>query len=215
MANLITLGRIILLFFTVALIYVRQPWAIFLAAFLTLVVFVSDALDGYVARRRGRADTAGAVFDIAGDRVVENVYWLVCAHLGLVSIWAGIIMLTRSFAVDAMRSLALAEGKTAFGDKTMMQSRLGLWLSASRLHRALYGGAKVVAFVYLIGEYGLRVWAEQDPARFAGWSDTWPVLSTIGQVLAWFAVFYGVVRGAVVVYDARGYYLSPRRKGAS
>ena len=99
MANLITLGRIILLFFTIALVYLRQPWSIFLAAFLTVVVFVSDALDGYVARRRGRADTAGAVFDIAGDRVVENVYWVVCAQLNLVSVWAAIIMLTRSFAV--------------------------------------------------------------------------------------------------------------------
>src|SRR5690348_17118600 len=179
MANLITLGRIILLFFTIALVYLRQPWSIFLAAFLTVVVFVSDALDGYVARRRGRADTAGAVFDIAGDRVVENVYWVVCAQLNLVSVWAAIIMLTRSFAVDAMRSLALAEGKTAFGDKTMMQSRIGLWLAASRLHRALYGGAKVVAFVYLLGNYGLHVWAEQDPARFAGWASTWPVLDAL------------------------------------
>ena len=52
-------------------------------------------------------------------------------------------MITRSFAVDAVRSLALAEGKTAFGDKTMMQSRLGLWLAASRFHRALYGVTKV------------------------------------------------------------------------
>src|SRR3954470_5523853 len=208
MANLITLARIILLFFTVALIYLRQPWSILLAAFLTIVVFVSDALDGYVARRRGRADTAGAVFDIAGDRIVENIYWLVCAQLNLVSVWAAIIMLTRSFTVDAMRTLALAEGKTAFGDKTMMQSRLGLWLAASRLHRALYGGAKVVAFVYLIGVHGFRVWAEQDPARFADWAGAWPAIDAVGQILAWFAVLYGVARGAVVVYDARSYYLN-------
>src|SRR5437588_4485628 len=142
MANLITLGRIVLLFLTVSLIYLRQPWSAFVAAALTIVVFVSDALDGYVARRRGRADAAGAVFDIAGDRVVENVYWVVCAHINLVPVWAPLVMIVRSFAVDAVRSLALAEGKTAFGAKTMMQSRFGLWLSASRLHRGLYGAAK-------------------------------------------------------------------------
>src|SRR5689334_23255070 len=87
MANLITLGRIALLFATVGLIYLRQPWSAFVAAFLTVVVFASDALDGYVARKLGRADEAGAVFDIAGDRVVENVYWVVCAHINLVPVW--------------------------------------------------------------------------------------------------------------------------------
>lgn len=215
MANLITLARIVLLFATVGLIYLRTPWAVLTAAVLTIVVFASDALDGYVARRRGRADTAGAVIDIAGDRVVENVYWVVCAHINLVPIWAPLVMLVRSFAVDAMRSLALAEGKTAFGDKTMMQSRLGLWLAASRLHRALYGGAKVVAFVYLIGQYGLLLWAEQDPPRFAGWEPAWPLINGVGQGLALFSVIYGLARGAVVLYDARAYYLKPPPKGSA
>ena len=215
MANLITLVRVALLFVTVGLLYLRQPWAAFTAAALTVVVFVSDALDGYVARKRGRADTAGAVIDIAGDRVVENVYWVVCAHLNLVPVWAPLVMLLRSFAVDAVRSLALAEGKTAFGEKTMMESRLGLWLAASRFHRALYGGAKVVAFVYLLIQYGLLLWVEQDPARFAGWDARWPLIVGIGQGLALFSVLYGLARGAVVIYDARGYYLKPREKGAA
>ncbi|MDQ2805482.1 MAG: CDP-alcohol phosphatidyltransferase family protein [Chloroflexota bacterium] len=209
MANLITLARIALLFATVGLIYLREPWAAFTAAVLTIIVFVSDALDGYVARKRGRADAAGAVFDIAGDRVVENVYWVVCAHLGLITVWAPLVMLVRSFAVDAVRSLALAEGKTAFGKETMMQSQFGLWLSASRLHRGLYGAAKVVAFVYLIGQYGLLLWAEQDPARFAGWGDRWPLILGIGQGLALFAVAYGLLRGAVVLWDARRYFIKP------
>jgi len=213
MANLITLGRIVLLFATVGLIYLGQAWAVLVAAGLTLVVFVSDALDGYVARKRGRADMTGAVFDIAGDRVVENVYWVVCAHLNLITIWAPLVMLVRSFAVDAVRSLALAQGKTAFGEKTMMESRLGLWLSASRLHRALYGGAKVVAFVYLIAQYGLLLWATQDPARFEGWHAAWPLIIGAGQVLALFSVLYGLARGAVVLYDARGYFVSSSRKG--
>jgi len=209
MANLITLARIALLFATVGLIYLHEPWAAFTAAVLTIIVFVSDALDGYVARKRGRADAAGAVFDIAGDRVVENVYWVVCAHLSLITVWAPLVMLVRSFAVDAVRSLALAEGKTAFGKETMMQSRFGLWLSASRLHRGLYGAAKVVAFVYLIGQYGLMLWAERDPAIFAGWGDRWPLILGIGQGLALFAVAYGLLRGAVVLWDARHYFIKP------
>ncbi|MGI8589323.1 MAG: CDP-alcohol phosphatidyltransferase family protein [Chloroflexia bacterium] len=214
MANLITLARLVLLFATVGLLYLHETWAAFVAAALTLVVFVSDALDGYVARKRGRADTAGAVFDIAGDRVVENVYWVVCAHLDLVPIWAPLVMILRSFAVDAVRTLALAEGRTAFGEKTMMQSRVGIWLSASRLNRALYGGAKVVTFVYLILEYALFLWAKHDLARFVGWDANWTLIIGVGQLLAGFSVLYGLARGAVVLYDARGYYM-PKPKGAA
>jgi CDP-diacylglycerol--glycerol-3-phosphate 3-phosphatidyltransferase len=210
MANLITLVRVILLFATVGLIYLREPWSVLTAAVLTIVVFVSDALDGYVARKRGRADAAGAVFDIAGDRVVENVYWVVCAHLNLITVWAPLLMLVRSFAVDAVRSLAFAEGKTAFGKETMMQSRFGLWLSASRLHRGLYGAAKVVAFVYLIGEYGLLLWAEADPPRFVAWKDQWSLIHAVGQGIALFALFYGLLRGAVVLWDARHYFIKPK-----
>ncbi len=209
MANLITLARVVLLFATIGLIYLRQPWAVLLASGLTVIVFVSDALDGYVARKRGRANAAGAVIDIAGDRVVENIYWVVCAHLNLVPIWAPLIMITRSFAVDAVRSLALAGGKTAFGKQTMMESRLGLWLAASRFNRGLYGGAKVLAFVYLLTEYGLLLWAEQDPVRFADWAGAWSTVNLVGQILAWFAVAYGLARGLVVIYDARRYYLEP------
>ena len=117
MANLITLGRIVLLFITIGFLYLREPWAAGVALVLTIFVYVSDAFDGYIARQRGRATAAGAVFDIAGDRVVENAYWIVFAHIGLIPVWIPLIMITRSFAVDAVRSLALAEGKTAFGDK--------------------------------------------------------------------------------------------------
>ncbi|WP_410964408.1 CDP-alcohol phosphatidyltransferase family protein, partial [Salmonella sp. SAL4447] len=61
MANLITLARIVLLFITIGFIYMSQPqgespgnpmWAV-VAAVLTFVVFIGDAVDGIVARARG------------------------------------------------------------------------------------------------------------------------------------------------------------------
>ena len=210
MANLITLGRVVLLFITIGFLYLREPWAAAAAFALTIFVYVSDAFDGYIARRRGRATAAGAVFDIAGDRVVENAYWVVFAHIGLIPVWMPLIMITRSFAVDAMRGLALAEGRTAFGEKTMMDSRLGKWLAASRLHRALYGVAKVVAHCWLTLVWGLLLARAQDPAAFATpqWTAAFPWIEGAGQVLAWFAVLYGVARGAVVLYDSRRFFIS-------
>ena len=42
-----------------------------------------DGVDGYVARKRNETSVFGSIFDIAIDRVVENVLWVVLADLGL------------------------------------------------------------------------------------------------------------------------------------
>src|SRR5438477_8381441 len=122
MANLITLGRVLLLFITIGFIYLGWPGnglpgdalLLLIATFLTLIVFISDAIDGLVARARGETSEFGAVVDIAGDRIVENAYWIVFAHLGLISVWFPLVQIARAFTVDALRWLALAQGKTAF-----------------------------------------------------------------------------------------------------
>jgi phosphatidylglycerophosphate synthase len=123
----------------------------------------------------------------------------------MLSVWFPLIMLLRSFTVDALRSLALSKGKTAFGERTMMQSRLGVWLAASRLHRALYGGAKVVTFVWLLIQLSIQVAPPgSDYARVLD-----PYLAPVqvaGIVLAVFTLLYSLLRGAVVVWDSREYF---------
>jgi CDP-diacylglycerol---glycerol-3-phosphate 3-phosphatidyltransferase len=211
MANLITLARTVLLFITVAFIYLSLPqdgepgsvaWAV-VGAVLTFVVFIGDALDGMVARARGETSPAGAVFDIAGDRVVENVYWVVFAHIGILPVWFALIMIARSFLVDGLRALALTEGKTPFGEKTMMTSSLGVWLAASRFHRALFGAAKVVTFIWLCLYLAAEAAVRSDPAGTTGIAGLPEFMRVTGVALATFTLFYSLVRGAVVVWDSR------------
>ncbi len=213
MANLITAARVVLLFITVGFIYLSLPhngapgepvWAL-LSAALTLIVFVGDAVDGVVARARDEVNDVGAVIDIAGDRIVENVYWVVFAHLGLLSVWFPIIMLVRSFTVDSLRALALSKGMTAFGEKTMMRSRLGVWLAASRLHRALYGGAKVVTVLWLLLQLAVTVAPPGTPIA-SSFGSSLGIIQTVGLVLAAFTLLYSLLRGAVVVWDSREYF---------
>ena len=137
MANLITLGRLILFFALLGMIYSRSLALVSLASLLTIVVIASDALDGYVARRRGSTSDFGSVVDIAGDRVVEQCFWIVFAHLGLIGVWAPLLVVTRGIAVDTLRGLAFREGRTAFGPKTLARSPVTEWLTASRFMRGL------------------------------------------------------------------------------
>lgn len=211
MANLITAARIVLVFIAVGFVYLSLPqgnapgeplWAL-VAALLTLLVFIGDAVDGVVARARGESGPLGAVIDIAGDRIVENIYWVVFANIGLLSVWFPLIMLVRSFLVDGLRSLALSQGMTAFGEKTMMHSRLGIWLAASRLHRALYGIAKVVVFIWLLLQLALTLEVSRSPEWARDYTQLLHVVQGIGMGLAVFTLLYSLLRGAVVVWDSR------------
>ena len=130
--------------------------AILFAVLLIAIVFAGDGLDGYVARRRKSTSQFGAVFDIAGDRIVENALWVIFAELQLIPVWIPLLVLTRSFVVDGLRSISYAEGMTAFGERNMMRSELTEWLTAGRFMRTLYGYAKAFGFLFLTGLEAFR-----------------------------------------------------------
>ena len=115
MANLITVVRLSVLFGTVTLLYTRQPWAVSCVVVLVYLIIASDWIDGIVARWRDRDDQFGAVFDIAGDRVVEMTFWIVFTQLGVLPLWIPLTMLTRGFMIDGLRAAQMNNGRTAFG----------------------------------------------------------------------------------------------------
>jgi CDP-diacylglycerol--glycerol-3-phosphate 3-phosphatidyltransferase len=200
LANLITAGRVGLVFIAVGLLYTRTVWGAVAAFALVLTAIIMDWLDGFFARRTHSETPFGAVMDILGDRIVENVLWIVFAHLGLIPIWVPIVVVVRGFVTDAFRSVALTQGETAFGKKTMIKSRLGRLLVSSRTSRALYAAAKVVAFCYLTLYLALlnappaSPWAEWRAAHE-------PALQLAGLGLVYFTVAFCVIRALPVVQD--------------
>lgn len=200
MANLITIGRLFLLFFVVWLMYVGDARILTLSMALIIVVFASDGLDGWVARKRHSTSTFGAVFDIAGDRIVENVLWVVCADIGVIPIWIPLLVLTRGFVVDGLRSLSYAEGMTAFGESNMMRSGLTEWLTAGRFMRGFFGWAKAAGFVFLTGLIG---WEDRDSdGTLLGACYSWGITHFVGWALVWSAVALTIIRAVPVIYDS-------------
>jgi CDP-diacylglycerol--glycerol-3-phosphate 3-phosphatidyltransferase len=204
MANRITLLRIAIFYIGVGFIYsdtVRGEW---IAFGIILVVFLLDGLDGFMARREGRADATGAVMDILGDRVVEGTLWIVFAHIGLIPVWVPIAVIVRGLATDAARSLALARGETAFGEKGMMRSATGRFLVASRASRAVYATAKVVTFGYLI-LYLALIKAQAAGAELGEFESRLPWVDRIGLGLVYFTVALCILRGVPVLMEGRRY----------
>ncbi len=192
MANLVTLVRLVLLFGLVVAAYRLPPaWQAANAA-LILVIMLLDAVDGYVARLRGEESLFGAVFDIAADRVVENVVWIVLVHLGLVPVWVAILFVARGSVVDSVRAVAVGRGETPFG---MMRSRLGRFLVVGRLMRGSYNGVKAAAFTGLFLARSLPALA---PDFWLAWQGA---IETLTAALVHAAVVMCLLRGLPVLVE--------------
>lgn len=193
MANLITLSRLILLFVVVVIAY-QPPSPIQLVNVLLLIVlFVTDALDGYVARRLNEASVFGAMFDIASDRIVEVTLWIIFADLDLVPVWVPLFFVFRGTIIDTIRSSYVREeGESPFA---MMQSTLGIWLVGGAFMRIFYAVIKAVAFCWLALIHPLAAIA---PGLWSEWDF---LLVGISRGLVYLAVCLCLVRGLPVIVE--------------
>lgn len=201
MANAITLSRLLWLALAIMLLVPENATARLMAAGLIILVIALDGIDGIVARAWDEVSDLGSVLDIAVDRVVEQTLWVVYAYLGLVPLWAPIIVVARGVMTDALRSYVLAKGETAFG---MMQSKWGQILVSNRPMRAIYGVAKTVAFVYLALLAAAHVAWGSGPQ--GGATPPLPTLDSIAWWLTLFVVGLTVLRGIPVFIEARRFF---------
>jgi CDP-diacylglycerol---glycerol-3-phosphate 3-phosphatidyltransferase len=188
MANMITLSRIPLLILVVSFLYQPSPTLRFMAVGLIVLIYLTDMVDGLVARRRHESSLLGSVLDIAADRAVEVVLWIVFASLNRIPVAVPLIVVLRDVFVDALRSVAPARGLTPF---ELMRSDLGRFLVQSPWLRTPYALAKAAAFCLLSVQYGLS--ALGSPAAAA--------LNSVAQSFTWIAVILCVLRGLPVLVE--------------
>ncbi len=189
-ANWITLSRLPLLALIIVLLYTEDATLQFVAAGLIIVLIAMDSLDGMIARSRGEVTMIGSILDIAADRTVEWVMWVVFAHLRIIPIVIPLVVMTRGVFVDAIRSVAPARGLKPF---ELMRSPVGRFLVGSPWLRSPYAVLKAVAFFLLAFSLGLAS---------AGLSVTW--VNVLTQLSVWGAFAFCLVRGLPVLIEAPG-----------
>ena len=192
MANLITLGRFILLIVLVMLAYAKNPVWQLVNFPLLVIIFVLDGVDGYIARKRDEVSLFGAIFDIAIDRVVENVLWVVLVDLGIIPVWVAVVFLIRGFVVDSIRSQGASEGQTPFG---MMRSPIGKFIVASSFMRLFYGALKAVTFGFI---FLIQPWPALIPNFYTEYQ---VMLTSVKSVLVYVTVTVCIIRGLPVIFE--------------
>ncbi|MCG9134498.1 CDP-alcohol phosphatidyltransferase family protein, partial [Candidatus Poribacteria bacterium] len=137
-ANIITLSRVLLTFGTIAL-FDRHLTLDIALIFSIALIFMLDAVDGIVARRRNETSETGAVLDTLSDRIIENTFWIYFSAIGnLIPVWMPITVMARGVLTDTLQR---THGSPENG-----------WtytLTRSRISRGLYGVLKMLAFMGL------------------------------------------------------------------
>lgn len=75
------------------------------------IAAVTDALDGYIARKRNMMTTFGKFADPIADKLLTTTMFILFAYGGLIPVVPVIIMVARDTVVDGCRMVAAANGK--------------------------------------------------------------------------------------------------------
>ena len=110
--NKITLLRVILIpaFLVVYLINpLPDTLNMWLALFLFVTAAITDAVDGYLARKLGLVTNIGKLMDPLADKMLVCGALVALVYTGAVPVWAAIIVISREFYISGFRQLALEQ----------------------------------------------------------------------------------------------------------
>ena len=212
--NKITLLRVAVGFLAVRL-FGKSPWMNLVAVALTVTAIALDALDGHIARKKRMATPEGALIDVLGDRIIENMYFTYFAVVGMVSLWLPMFFFARGAATDLLRTLVLKAGHSGIGANVILQTRWAHSIVASRWSRGAYAALKCVCFCYL----GLELALTRGPVALLGpvTVDVHDAIRAGAQTLAWMTAAFCLIRGLPLLLEGWKYFAAklPRDPGSS
>ncbi|MCT7943109.1 MULTISPECIES: CDP-diacylglycerol--glycerol-3-phosphate 3-phosphatidyltransferase [Shewanella] len=109
----LTLFRLVLLPVFIFFFYLPYTWAPFAAAFVFWLAAVTDALDGYAARKLGQLTRFGAFLDPVADKVMVStaLVLLVQQNDNIYLTLAALFMIGREIVISALREWMAEIGK--------------------------------------------------------------------------------------------------------
>jgi CDP-diacylglycerol--glycerol-3-phosphate 3-phosphatidyltransferase len=100
----LSISRILLVPLLVVVLLTQEEGWEYVGLGLFLLASATDALDGFLARRR-----LGKLLDPTADKILISAAFVSLVELGLAPAWIVATILAREFAVSALRSLAATD----------------------------------------------------------------------------------------------------------
>lgn len=108
LANKITLFRISLIPLFIIILYLPIRYRPEIAAIIFIFLSATDALDGYIARKRKEVTELGKFIDPLADKLLVTAALIFLIGHG-VKAWMAYIIIAREFAVTGLRILAASK----------------------------------------------------------------------------------------------------------
>ena len=109
--NLLTLFRILLIPVLAAALLSGIESGDIIAAIVFALASVTDALDGWIARRNKDVTTFGKLMDPLADKLLVTSALVSLVALDRLQAWVAMVIIAREFAVTGLRQLAMEHGE--------------------------------------------------------------------------------------------------------
>jgi CDP-diacylglycerol--glycerol-3-phosphate 3-phosphatidyltransferase len=109
-SNSLTILRILSIPFVLVPLHSNNPNSSFWAAVIFSLAFVTDWLDGFIARKKNLVTNFGKILDPLADKLLIGSAFIMLVDLDRVDGWMGILIIGREIAVTWLRSMLAAKG---------------------------------------------------------------------------------------------------------
>ena len=114
LANKLTIFRIILVFIILIIPFFNIqgdilgiPITFFIIDVIFIIAFITDKLDGYIARSRNQITTFGKFLDPIADKILVIISMMLLIEFGKIPSWIPAIIIMREFIVSGYRLIAV------------------------------------------------------------------------------------------------------------
>jgi CDP-diacylglycerol--glycerol-3-phosphate 3-phosphatidyltransferase len=109
-SNTLTILRIISIPFILIPLQSGDPRSSLLAAVIFALSFVTDWLDGFIARKKNLVTKFGKILDPLADKLLIGCSFIMLIDLDRVDGWIGVLIIGREIAVTWLRAMLAAKG---------------------------------------------------------------------------------------------------------
>ncbi len=163
--NMLTLYRVIAIPLIVLLLLAPNRFTALLAGLIFSAASITDALDGFYARKYNLVSTFGKVMDPVADKILVASAFIMMAGLNWVPAWVVCIIVGREVAVTGLRNI-VAEAKADVSASNLGKYKTGFQIAAIiplLIHYPLLGiDFHIIGMFFLWCALLLTVWSGVD-----------------------------------------------------
>lgn len=110
--NKLTVLRVLAIPLFLFFLYVTKGVFRFLPLVIFIAAAVTDAVDGYIARRDNLVTDFGKFMDPLADKLLTASAFIAFVEIGYMNAWVVVLIISREFLVSGFRTLAASKGVT-------------------------------------------------------------------------------------------------------